>query len=167
MYGREARKAEAKEAGADAEPARAKGEERGSPGKEQSSRRRRRSSSRRSRSRRRRSASRSQDRKRRSRSPGRRAGAERRGGDAEGTGRVFVGGLPSGTSEDALERLFGKYGKVLDVKVITSQYRREQASALVRMEDAASARAAVLALHDRHEFRPGQGAIKVRHSNTS
>ncbi len=62
--------------------------------------------------------------------------------------KLYVGGLPYSTTEDALEQLFSEHGTVESAKVITDRDTgRSRGFGFVEMESSAEAQAAISALN--------------------
>ena len=62
--------------------------------------------------------------------------------------KLYVGGLPYSTTEDALEQLFSQHGTVESAKVITDRDTgRSRGFGFVEMESSAEAQAAISALN--------------------
>ncbi|MDR1894771.1 MAG: RNA-binding protein [Spirochaetales bacterium] len=63
--------------------------------------------------------------------------------------KVYVGNMNYATTADQLQQLFGQYGNVLNVNVITDrETNRPKGFAFVEMEDDASASAAISAINN-------------------
>jgi len=61
--------------------------------------------------------------------------------------RIYVGNLPFASTEDDLREVFGRYGTVASVAIITDRETgRPRGFGFVEMEDAAAADAAIQAL---------------------
>ena len=61
---------------------------------------------------------------------------------------IFVGNLPYSSSEEQLEELFGRYGKVDSVRIISDRdTRRSRGFAFVEMPDENEAKSAIEALN--------------------
>jgi len=80
--------------------------------------------------------------------------------------KLFVGNLPDDVSEDALQYVFGTYGKVDRVQ-IPSESRPGQACAYVEFTQASDAEIAIATLHEKYEIRPGHGPILVKKAKAS
>lgn len=62
--------------------------------------------------------------------------------------RVYIGNLPYSTNEDDLRAIFGEYGNVDDVKLVTDRYTgRSRGFGFVTMPDDAAATQAIENLH--------------------
>jgi len=85
----------------------------------------------------------------------------------EPSNRLFVGNLPADISEDSLNYVFGTYGKVVDVHVITGKAKSGQSCALIEMGNVEEAETAIATLHEKYEIRPGDGPIMVKFGNPS
>merc|ERR1719203_1139315 len=79
--------------------------------------------------------------------------------------KLFVGNLPDDVSEDALQYVFGTYGKVEHVHIMTGKSKTGNACAFVEFAAAGDAETAILTLHDKYEIKPGAGPILVKKAN--
>jgi RNA recognition motif-containing protein len=63
---------------------------------------------------------------------------------------IYVGNLPYSTTDDELKALFGEFGNVSSVNIITDKYSgRSKGFGFVEMDDDAEAEAAIEALNDK------------------
>lgn len=88
-----------------------------------------------------------------------------RGGYQVSSTRVHVSNLPRDITEGNLEHLFGQHGHVLGLQLLTASGRSGgpgQICAIIRYPRSADAEAAIVALHNKHEVRPGDGPIVVK-----
>lgn len=76
--------------------------------------------------------------------------------------KVFVGNLPPDISEEALKYVFGNYGTVNSVHIMTGRSQTGQACAFVEFNSADDANTAMVTLHDQYEIKPGFGNISVK-----
>lgn len=90
---------------------------------------------------------------------------EGKGGDGADT-KLFVGNLPDDVSEEALQYVFGTYGKVSQVHIMTGKSRTGNACAFVEFVTASDAETAILTLNDKYEIKPGCGPILVKKANS-
>merc|ERR1712129_683682 len=81
------------------------------------------------------------------------------GGGGMSETKLFVGNLPCDITEDALQYVFGTYGKVTHVHIMTGKSRTGNACAFVEFGSAPDAETAILTLNDKYEIKPGAGAI--------
>lgn len=96
-------------------------------------------------------------------------GAEAKGKDAgpseDNDARLFVGHLPADIAEEALQYVFGTYGKVQHIHIMSGKSKTGQACAFVEFENEKDAETAILTLHEKYEIRPGCGSITVKKAN--
>lgn len=88
-------------------------------------------------------------------------GADANGG-AEADTKLFVGNLPEDVTEEALNYVFGTYGKVVHVHIMTGKSKTGQACAFVELSNVIEADTAIATLNDKYEIRPGHGPIAVK-----
>ncbi len=63
---------------------------------------------------------------------------------------IYVGNLPYSTTDDELKALFGEFGNVSSVNIITDKYSgRSKGFGFVEMDDDTEAEAAIEALNDK------------------
>merc|ERR1740117_875554 len=79
--------------------------------------------------------------------------------------RLFIGNLPQDIDEGALSYVFGNYGKVDKVHIMTGRSASGQACAFIEFGTAPEAETAIFTLHEKYEIRPGDGAIIVKYAN--
>eukprot|EP00933_Yihiella_yeosuensis_P050033 TRINITY_DN4779_c0_g1_i9.p1 TRINITY_DN4779_c0_g1~~TRINITY_DN4779_c0_g1_i9.p1 ORF type:complete len:322 (+),score=78.78 TRINITY_DN4779_c0_g1_i9:74-1039(+) len=84
------------------------------------------------------------------------------GGDPEPFTKLYVGNLPDDITAEDLRTVFGHYGFVEDVHVMTGRSKSGQASAFVRYQKAQEAKNAIAAMETGYEIRPGEGNILCR-----
>lgn len=77
--------------------------------------------------------------------------------------KLHIGNLPSDISKDALETVFGTYGRINDVHVM-QRSDHDQCAAFVTYENEGDARKCVAAMEQGYEIRPGQGNIHVSYA---
>ncbi|CAE8594676.1 unnamed protein product, partial [Polarella glacialis] len=82
-------------------------------------------------------------------------------GGAPGT-KIYVGNLPTDISKEAIEQVFGTYGPLEDVHVMTGRSKSGQAAAFVRYRSNGEARNAIAAMETGYEIRPGEGNLLVK-----
>lgn len=78
--------------------------------------------------------------------------------------KLFVGNLPADIQKEALEMVFGTYGRIADIHIMLGRAKNGQSGAFVvyySQEDAASA---VAAMETGYEIRPGEGNIFVKYA---
>lgn len=80
---------------------------------------------------------------------------------APGT-KLYVGNLPSDILKEDLEQVFGHYGRLDDVHIMTGRSKSGQASAFVRYSTASEAKDCIAAMDQGYEIRPGEGEILVK-----
>lgn len=76
--------------------------------------------------------------------------------------KVFVGNLPADIREEAIHHVFGHYGMVRQVHVMTGRSKSGQSCAFVEYSSPSEAETAILTLHEKYEIRPGEGTILVK-----
>ncbi|CAJ1387611.1 unnamed protein product [Effrenium voratum] len=86
----------------------------------------------------------------------------RRGGSQASGSKVYVGNLPTDISKEALIQVFGTYGPVDDVHIMTGRSKSGQASAFVRYSRSNEADNAIAAMATGYEIKPGDGNLVVR-----
>mmetsp|Transcript_62203 Transcript_62203/g.98204 ORF Transcript_62203/g.98204 Transcript_62203/m.98204 type:complete len:269 (+) Transcript_62203:53-859(+) len=86
-------------------------------------------------------------------------------GDEPPCSKIYVANLPGDIREEAMDMVFGTYGRVEDIHIMTGRSKTGQAAAFVRYRDAHSARAAIAAMAQGYEIRPGEGNIHVRYAD--
>lgn len=75
--------------------------------------------------------------------------------------KLYVGNLSYSSTQADLEQLFGQYGNVTNVNVVTDKYSgRPRGFAFVEMESADAAQEAIQALHDT-EFQTRKLVVNV------
>lgn len=79
--------------------------------------------------------------------------------------RLFVGNLPEGIKESALEYVFGTYGKVGKIHLMSRPNERGLVAAFVDYMDLDDADTAIESLNGKYEIRQGSGYIQVRRAN--
>jgi len=76
--------------------------------------------------------------------------------------KLYVGNLPSDIVKEDLEQVFGHYGRLDDVHIMTGRSKSGQASAFVRYSTASEAKDCIAAMAQGYEIRPGEGEIMVK-----
>uniref|UniRef100_A0A7S4SDZ5 RRM domain-containing protein n=2 Tax=Alexandrium monilatum TaxID=311494 RepID=A0A7S4SDZ5_9DINO len=79
--------------------------------------------------------------------------------------RVYVSNLPADIQQNAVEYVFGTYGKVQKVHIMSNKVLNGCVSAFVDFSTNDEVETAIASLHDKYEIRPGYGPIVVRHAN--
>lgn len=79
--------------------------------------------------------------------------------------KLFVGNLPDDVTEDALKYIFGTYGTVKHVHIMTGKSRTGCACAFVELSTQQEADTAITTLHDQYEIKPGFGKFLVKRAN--
>jgi len=88
------------------------------------------------------------------------------GAPQEGQGiQLYVANLPDDIQQNALEFVFGTYGKVNNIHIMNQKSVNGRVSAFVYYNAKEDAESAISALHDKYEIRPGYGFIHVKHAN--
>merc|ERR1712137_730171 len=77
---------------------------------------------------------------------------------------VWVENLPADIGEDALKYVFGTYGKIENVEIMSNS-STNQASATVEYAAREEVETAILTLNEKYEIRAGYGPIKVSRSD--
>eukprot|EP00933_Yihiella_yeosuensis_P076815 TRINITY_DN86778_c0_g1_i1.p1 TRINITY_DN86778_c0_g1~~TRINITY_DN86778_c0_g1_i1.p1 ORF type:complete len:271 (-),score=73.07 TRINITY_DN86778_c0_g1_i1:252-1001(-) len=83
-----------------------------------------------------------------------------------GSVKLWVGNLPADVSPPEMHKVFGAYGKVLDVNILPARSRSGQLCGFVHFEAAAQADACMAALGNGYTMRPGAEPIKVEKSSS-
>jgi len=78
-------------------------------------------------------------------------------------GKLYVANLPEDIQENALEYVFGTYGKVQKVHILTQNPKNGAVAALVELSSAEEADTAIASLNDKYEIRQGYGPLLVKH----
>jgi len=78
--------------------------------------------------------------------------------------RLCVTNLPKDLAQNALDYVFGTYGKVTNVHFPPGQ-TEERIQAFVEYSTAEDAETAVMSLDGKYEIRPGFGSISVKHAS--
>lgn len=90
-----------------------------------------------------------------------------KGKGEQGSGnRLFVGNLPADIQQDALEYVFGNYGKVVKVHIMIGRAKSGQSCAFIEYSTADEADVAIATLNDKYEIKPGDGNIMVKHAQS-
>eukprot|EP00427_Karlodinium_veneficum_P021097 CAMPEP_0169109364 /NCGR_PEP_ID=MMETSP1015-20121227/25927_1 /TAXON_ID=342587 /ORGANISM="Karlodinium micrum, Strain CCMP2283" /LENGTH=430 /DNA_ID=CAMNT_0009171059 /DNA_START=52 /DNA_END=1344 /DNA_ORIENTATION=+ len=88
------------------------------------------------------------------------------GGSGKGDGdgkKLFVGNLPQDIEESAVRYVFGTYGKVANVHIMsTKPTDRGSVAAFVEYENAEEAATAISSLDGKYEIRQGHGELQVK-----
>lgn len=84
--------------------------------------------------------------------------------DAAGT-QLYVSNLPEDIQQDALEYVFGTYGKVNRVHIMNQKSVNGRVAAFVYYHAKEDAESAIGALNEKYEIRPGYGFIQVKHAS--
>lgn len=79
--------------------------------------------------------------------------------------KLFVGNLPSDINEESMRYVFGNYGTVTCVHIMTGKSRSGSACAFVEYGSALEASTAMATLNDNYEIKPGCGMIVVKKAN--
>lgn len=80
------------------------------------------------------------------------------------TAKVFVGNLPQDIQQDAVKMVFGTYGTVTNVHIMSGKSKSGQSCAFVEYTTPLEAETAILTLSEKYEIRPGEGPITVKYA---
>lgn len=86
------------------------------------------------------------------------------GGRNFGT-KIYVANLPPDINRDALEYVFGMYGRITDLHVMSGRSKTGQGCAFVTYLDALEARRCIAAMAQGYEIRPGDGELLVKYAD--
>lgn len=86
--------------------------------------------------------------------------------DPTGT-KLYVANLPEDIQESAIEYVFGTYGTVEKVHLMTGKVKQGSISAFVEYGDSEEASTAIMSLDNKYEIRKGYGPLQVRLANAS
>jgi RNA recognition motif-containing protein len=81
------------------------------------------------------------------------------------SGKLYVANLPVDIADQALEYVFGAYGKVERVHIMNNKSVNGGVAAFVEFASPDEAETAIATLSGKYEIRAGQGPILVRHAN--
>lgn len=88
------------------------------------------------------------------------------GGRREAVGnKLYLGNLPGDITKEAITMVFGTYGSVQDVHIMSGRAKSGQACAFLTYENAEEAKTAIAAMANGYEIRPGEGNIIVKYPN--
>lgn len=79
--------------------------------------------------------------------------------------KLFISNLPTDIDQDTMRTVFGTYGSLTDVHVMTGRGRNGQSAAFVTYSSEFEATQAVQAMSQGYEIRPGQGNIEVKYAD--
>jgi len=79
--------------------------------------------------------------------------------------KVFVGNLPPDITQEAVQFVFGNYGTVTNIHIMTGKSKSGQSCAFVEYISPLEAETAILTLNEKYEIRPGHGVILVKYAN--
>lgn len=82
-----------------------------------------------------------------------------KGGDA--ASKLWVGNLPADCTKETLEGAFGSFGRLTEVTLLPNKSRTGQMCAFVCYEDSSMADAALNAMQQGYQMKPGDPEIKV------
>mmetsp|Transcript_76690 Transcript_76690/g.237496 ORF Transcript_76690/g.237496 Transcript_76690/m.237496 type:complete len:375 (+) Transcript_76690:112-1236(+) len=97
--------------------------------------------------------------------PPRDSKGSRKGGGSSGGGsptKLYIGNLPADITRDAIEMVFGTYGRVMDVHIMLARAKNGQSCAFCVFSSLAEARTCMAAMQQGYEIRPGEGNIFVK-----
>jgi len=87
------------------------------------------------------------------------------GKKSNGGCKLYIGNLPADITSDAIEMVFGTYGRVLDVHVMNARAKNGQSCAFVLYSTSTEAKTCMAAMQTGYEIRPGEGNIFVKHAD--
>lgn len=87
------------------------------------------------------------------------------GGSPEPSNRLFVGNIHPEIKEDALQYVFGTYGRVEKVHIMAGKSKSGQSCAFIEMGTTEEAHTAIATLSEKYEIKPGDGPIIVKFGN--
>lgn len=76
--------------------------------------------------------------------------------------KLYIGNLPDDITREAIDMVFGTYGRVEDIHIMTGRSRSGQACAFVTYSSPGEAKSAIHAMEAGYEIRPGEGHILVK-----
>ena len=76
--------------------------------------------------------------------------------------KIFVGSLTKTTTEKFLEKLFEKYGEVIEVFILSDAHGNPKGSGFVKMKNKKEANNAIIGLNEKFVFGPENRPIEVR-----
>lgn len=79
--------------------------------------------------------------------------------------KIYVGNLPSDITKDAIDMVFGTYGRVSDIHIMNGRAKNGQSCAFVVFGSPTEAKTAMAAIATGYEIRPGEGNIYVKYAD--
>merc|ERR1719436_2016287 len=79
--------------------------------------------------------------------------------------KLFVGNLPADVNAEMINAVFGTYGTVTNMHIMSGRSKSGQACAFVTYASPLEAETAILTLHEKYEVREGEGHLLVRYAN--
>eukprot|EP00419_Tripos_fusus_P027896 CAMPEP_0172724088 /NCGR_PEP_ID=MMETSP1074-20121228/85140_1 /TAXON_ID=2916 /ORGANISM="Ceratium fusus, Strain PA161109" /LENGTH=348 /DNA_ID=CAMNT_0013550451 /DNA_START=81 /DNA_END=1127 /DNA_ORIENTATION=+ len=98
--------------------------------------------------------------------PPREVDAGKGGKQSSGGGcKLYIGNLPADITKDAVDMVFGTYGRVVDIHIMNARAKNGQSCAFVVYTNSTEAKTCMAAMQQGYEIRPGEGNIFVKHAD--
>jgi len=82
-----------------------------------------------------------------------------------GGDKIYIGNLPGDIAKEAISMVFGTYGAVQDLHIMSGQSKSGQSCAFLTYSTPEAAKNAIAAMAGGYEIRPGEGNIIVKYPN--